>query len=97
MCAARSAAVALALTLPLSPATATDFLQRAAANRSLQQGVAPTCESLSQTDPARCPRVQGGSGAYINTDLTCVYNPGCISGAVSLNCFEHTGCQYKYK
>jgi hypothetical protein len=39
--------------------------------------------------------VQGGSGAYINTDLTCVYNPGCINGAVSLNCFEDTGCQYK--
>merc|ERR1712060_835290 len=55
----------------------------------------PTCESLSQTDPARCPRVQGGSGAYINTDLTCVYNPGCITGAVSHKCFEQTGCQYK--
>merc|ERR1719281_865192 len=53
------------------------------------------CESLSETDPAPCPRVQGGSGAYINTDLTCVYNPGCITGAVSLNCFEDTGCQYK--
>jgi hypothetical protein len=39
--------------------------------------------------------VQGGSGAFINTDLTCVYNPGCINGAVSLNCFEDTGCQYK--
>jgi len=39
--------------------------------------------------------VQGGSGAYINTDLTCVYNPGCITGAVSHKCFEQTGCQYK--
>jgi len=53
------------------------------------------CESLSQTDPAQCPRVKGGSGAYINTDKTCVYNPGCINGAVSQNCFEQTGCQYK--
>merc|ERR1712151_35810 len=51
--------------------------------------------SLSETDPAPCPEVQGGSGAFINTDLTCVYNPGCINGAVSLNCFEDTGCQYK--
>jgi len=55
----------------------------------------PVCESLSETDPAPCPEVQGGSGAFINTDLTCVYNPGCITGAVSLNCFEDTGCQYK--
>jgi hypothetical protein len=53
-------------------------------------GAVSECAELSQTDPAPCPDVPG-----INTALTCVYNPGCVTGAVSLNCFEQTGCQYK--
>jgi hypothetical protein len=52
-------------------------------------------EFLSETVPAQCPQdVRGASNALINRDKTCVYNPDCVTGAVSLNCFEQTGCQY---
>merc|ERR1719333_1748934 len=53
-----------------------------------------TCTSLSQTVPAPCPAVTGGSGAPINIALTCVYNPSCTSAAPPVGCFEATGCQY---
>jgi len=54
-----------------------------------------TCTSLSQTVPAPCPAVTGGSGALINTALACVYNPSCTGAAPPSGCFEATGCQYQ--
>jgi hypothetical protein len=107
MCAARSAAVALALTVSL--AAAADCAggtcgehqdqEEAALLQSRRQVVLERgaekkkCKKLSQTDPAPCPNVTGGSGAPINTALTCVYNPDCVTGG-GVGCFESTGCQY---